>query len=176
MTPRDGILPKAQDLLLEAFAVSSLKDRAVLVLAGDGSHKQRFQQQAAALGLADCVRFEGVVADVAPYIHAADLGVLPSRFEGLPLAGIEFAVRGVPLVVSDIPALRVFDQEGTIRCRVSDAEDLARALRDAVEQEDELDRRARKSAASYGRRFDIDNTASEYNELYHRLSAERAGK
>lgn len=44
--------------------------------------------------------------DIADLLHISDIGVFPSLYEGLPLALIEMMAAGLPLIVSDIAALR----------------------------------------------------------------------
>jgi glycosyltransferase involved in cell wall biosynthesis len=51
------------------------------------------------------VRFPGTVTDVRLWLAAADLVVLPSRWEGLPLTLLEALAVGRPVVGSDIAGI-----------------------------------------------------------------------
>ena len=77
-----------------------------LVHAGDGPAAGLFHKTLRNLGLGEVVDARGAVPHdaVAGLLDAADLLVLPSRFEGLGLAPLEAMARGVPVVVSDFPA------------------------------------------------------------------------
>jgi predicted dehydrogenase/glycosyltransferase involved in cell wall biosynthesis/NADPH:quinone reductase-like Zn-dependent oxidoreductase len=74
----------------------------VLLLVGSGEEQSRIEALVDALGLGDHVRFLGHRADVADLMAIADLFVLPSLFEGLPLAVLEAMSLGVPVVATRI--------------------------------------------------------------------------
>ena len=60
------------------------------------------QEQAAASELGDAVMFLGHRDDVPDLLSAASLFVLPSRFEGLPLALLEAMSLALPIVATRI--------------------------------------------------------------------------
>jgi glycosyltransferase involved in cell wall biosynthesis len=67
----------------------------------------------AASGLGARLRRLGYRADVADVLAAADVFVLPSHFEGLPMSVIEAMLTGLPVVATDIrgPREQVVDGE-----------------------------------------------------------------
>ncbi|ALO02917.1 glycosyl transferase family 1 [Lactiplantibacillus paraplantarum] len=73
----------------------------VLLLAGEGDLLETVQEQVASLGLADSVKFLGLRKDIPQLMSAADVFVLPSLFEGLPVVGVEAQTSGLPCVFSD---------------------------------------------------------------------------
>jgi glycosyltransferase involved in cell wall biosynthesis len=103
---------KGVDLLIRAFPdVRAAIPDATLTLVGGGDELEPNKRLAAGLGLGDSISFVGVVANSAPYIRRADVIVLPSRREGLPIVALESfalerplvatAVGGTPSVVRD---------------------------------------------------------------------------
>ncbi len=72
------------------------------LLVGDGPERGEMQALADALGLAHCVRFLGERNDVADLLAAADVFVLPSLFEGLPLVVLEAMALGLAVVATNI--------------------------------------------------------------------------
>jgi glycosyltransferase involved in cell wall biosynthesis len=74
-------------------------------LVGDGAYRRRMEALARASGLGDRVRFTGFVADPRPLMQAADLVVLPSRSEGMPMALLEAAACAKPVVAYRIPSV-----------------------------------------------------------------------
>ncbi|NSL43533.1 glycosyltransferase, partial [Streptomyces sp. 8P21H-1] len=86
---------KGQDVLLEAWhEVTRQVPDARLVLVGDGPDAGTLRARAPG-----SVLFAGAVADPAPWYRAADLVVLPSRWEGMALAPLEAMACGRPVVV-----------------------------------------------------------------------------
>jgi glycosyltransferase involved in cell wall biosynthesis len=80
----------------------------VWLIVGDGDKRDEMATEATRMGVFDQMRFAGWVEhrEVNRYINLADLSVLPSETEGLPLAYLESMACGVPVVASDIPAAR----------------------------------------------------------------------
>jgi glycosyltransferase involved in cell wall biosynthesis len=73
-----------------------------LLLIGDGPLRAAIERRAAELGLSEHVVFAGLRADVPRVLlGAVDVFVLPSLYEGLPLAGLEAQAAGLPCVLSD---------------------------------------------------------------------------
>ena len=102
---------KAHAGLFEAFTLLSRKyPRARLRLVGDGPCRVQLEQLAAKLGIAERVEFLGSRSEESTLgeIATADLLVLPSLMEGLPVVLIEAMALGVPVVaprVAGIPEL-----------------------------------------------------------------------
>lgn len=91
---------KGQDVLLRAWR--RMPDAgARLVLVGDGPDRDGLEE-AAPPG----VLFTGSCEDVRPWIRAADVLVLPSRWEGMALAPLEAMACGRPVVVTDVNGAR----------------------------------------------------------------------
>jgi glycosyltransferase involved in cell wall biosynthesis len=93
---------KGQDLLMKTLARPEWRDRPIeLNFFGTGPDEQVLRRLASTLQM-DNVKFRGHVADVGSIWEEHHLLLLPSRFEGLPLALIESMWCGRPQVVTDI--------------------------------------------------------------------------
>ncbi len=116
-TPRRLVQRMGIDKLLEALVVVKQQVPEVwLAIAGKGAQREALEQQAAALGLTDQVRFLGYVpdADLPICYQAADLTVVPSQsLEGFGLVLLESLACGTPVLstpVGGMPeVLRPFD-------------------------------------------------------------------
>ena len=87
-----------------AAAMRDVPD-AELWVAGERLESDRGDDMAAMLraaGLGDRLRLPGYRADVAAVLAAADIFVLPSYFEGLPMSVIEAMLTGLPVVATAI--------------------------------------------------------------------------
>ncbi|MFD8723595.1 glycosyltransferase [Streptomyces sp. NPDC059629] len=93
---------KGQDLLLRAWPeVLRRVPTARLALVGDGPDRDALCRLAP-----DSVEFVGAVDDARPWYRAADLVVLPSRWEGMALAPLEAMACGRPVLVTDVDGAR----------------------------------------------------------------------
>lgn len=73
-----------------------------LLLIGDGDLRDQEQAHAARLGLAEHVHFLGNRHDVPDLLAASDSFVLPSLWEGLPMALIEAMASGLPIIATAV--------------------------------------------------------------------------
>lgn len=97
---------KGIDLLIDAFAgIAGEVPRAHLVIVGEGPDRALFQQQAAASGFGDRIRFEGFQPAPQRYMLAADIMVLPSRREPFGLVLAEARACGTAIVASDVDGI-----------------------------------------------------------------------
>src|SRR5262249_18849014 len=74
-----------------------------LTILGGGPLLAELQKQAQSLNLDQRVQFAGPVSDPFPRLHAADLFVFPSRFEGFGMALAEAMACRLPAVSFDCP-------------------------------------------------------------------------
>jgi predicted O-linked N-acetylglucosamine transferase (SPINDLY family) len=80
--------------------------RVHFVWAGEGELRSDLERAIEKLGLEDCVHLLGHRWDTADWYDAADIFVLPSELEGMPLAIMEAMAKGLPVIstaVSGIP-------------------------------------------------------------------------
>ena len=125
---------KGQRELIQALARLERRD-AVVLLAGEdlesgGAYRRELEQEAADLGVAERVRFLGYRDDIPALLEAADVFVLPSWVEGLPLGVLDAMARGKPVVagaVGGTPEL-VADGETGLLVPPRDVDALVRAL------------------------------------------------
>lgn len=93
---------KNHEYLLEAFAAMRRRvDNAKLLLVGEGVLFDRVREKAVSLGLENDVIFYGASFNVGALMQAMDIFALPSRFEGLPVVGVEAQTAGLPVLFSD---------------------------------------------------------------------------
>lgn len=92
---------KNQDFLLDVFhEVIKYRPDSNLLLVGDGPDRKVLEDKAKRLGLSDYILFYGMTTHVECLYSAMDAFVMPSRFEGLPVTGIEAQVSGLPCLFS----------------------------------------------------------------------------
>jgi len=98
-----GRLTAAKDFsnLLRAFAYAQSRRPARLLILGEGEERLKLEQLAGDLGIRDAVEMPGFAENPYVYMAKADLFVLSSAWEGLPVALLEAMALGVPVVSTD---------------------------------------------------------------------------
>lgn len=92
---------KNHDFLINVFYEVQKRDKtAVLLLIGEGELEDSIKEKVKRLGIANKVIFLGTTDKVEDYLQAMDVFVLPSRFEGLPVVGIEAQASGTRCIFS----------------------------------------------------------------------------
>ena len=93
---------KNQSFILDIVNVLKKSNHNIkLLLLGDGPLKDFYKSKVKQLGLEDTILFLGVKANVQDYLFAADCYLMPSLYEGLPVAGIEAECSGLPCFFSN---------------------------------------------------------------------------
>ncbi len=160
---------KANHLTIEALR--SLPEF-TLVLVGDGPEKASLQSLARQYGVAERVRYLGVVAheNLAPIYSAADALVLASSREGWPNVLLEAMACGTPVIASDIwgnPEVVTAPEAGCLMAsRTSDG--VVTAVRKLF-----ADPPKRSATRQYAERYGWQDTSSAQRTLFERVVRRR---
>jgi glycosyltransferase involved in cell wall biosynthesis len=166
---RGAPMPKAHDVVIEAFAQGGFARSSELVFVGDGPKRADLEARARELGIESSIHFCGVVSEPVKYILAADLVLMPSLYEGLPLVAAEAACAGAPMVVSDIEPLREFVSKATAVCRPGEVSSLIGSIQYGLDHCEEMWQEGEKLVPMFQERFDIRRVANRYFDLYECL-------
>ena len=146
---------------------------AIFVIAGEGPERATLEARASALGIAHRVRFLGHRRDVPPLLAIADLFVLPSLWEGLPLSVLEAMAAGVPVVATRIGGTDelVRDGETGTLAPPENGPALAEAIRAALYDRERVLRMAAAARALVEREHSSAVMVSATSALYEELLA-----
>lgn len=116
--------------LLRAFASIANNYRDVhLAIIGEGSEEARLRATASDLGVADRLHLLGWRTRARRYVKAFDIWTMPSLREGLGLALLEGMAGHLPIIASDIPAMRpLIDGAGGLAVPPGKESELAQAM------------------------------------------------
>lgn len=163
---------KGLDVLLEAMpAVVAARPRARLVVAGrPGLHTPVLEETVARCGLGDRVVFLGLRHDVPDLLSAADLFVLPSRWEGMGGVLLEAMALEAPIVASDLPTLReALPDEGYARFTPLERPGpMAEAMLATLADPDDAASRATRSRQRFVDHFTVERVAEAMRAFYSR--------
>ena len=147
-------------------------------IAGDGA-VQAACARAAELGLADRVDFPGWVdgAEVARLVASADILVLPSFIENLPLSIIEGMASGLAVVATPVGAVEdiICDGETVLLVQPGDVDGLASVLRRLVGDAALRARLGAAASAFHRERLDLEPFAESIADLWTAAAHEAGG-
>lgn len=155
---------KGLDVLLEA--VPALGD-VVLAVAGDGPLRSELQARATGLP----VRFLGRRTDLADLYAAADIVVLPSRWEGRPLTAMEVLRAGRPLVATAVGGVPELVQDGAVLVPARDPAALSAALQRLLQDPAAARRLAERGAQIAATWPDEAAVVAQCSDLYGQVLA-----
>ena len=161
---------KNQDLLIRAFAKTNYKDWKLIIL-GEGKKKDDYIKLINQLGLSNHVMLLGNVEDVWNYYNKARIFAFTSRFEGFPNALTEAMYFGLPCISTDCPSgpsELINDGVNGFLIPIEDQDLLEQKLQ-ALMENDMLRNELGQQAMLNTDRFDVDQIASEWEELIYNL-------
>lgn len=180
--PDIAALPGTKILMVSAFrpqkdqlslvkAMQYLPETYSLFLAGGAElpeHRILMAQcrdTAASLGVEDRVFFLGIRRDVPELLAAADIIVLSTHHEGMPLSLLEAMASGKPVLASDVKGVREFAASQEALFPEGDAKKIADKI-SFVTKNHEISRLIKIGGSERAGQFDIALTASAYRKLY----------
>ncbi len=172
---------KGHRYLIEALALLTNRDRKVhIAIAGRGELAETLRVQARALGVADRLHLLGFRSDIPDLLAAAEVFVLPSLSEGLPMALLEAMFARRPIVASDVGALRaaLAGGEAGLLVQPGDPQVLAGALDRLLANPADAQVLAERAARRAAMEYDSEVMAARYACVYKRALQEptpRAG-
>ena len=159
---------KNPDLLLEAWSRCE-RSQAHLVFVGDGPLRADLEQRNSRVPSTRRVSFTGAVPEVASFVRAMDLLVLPSQAEGISNSMLEAMACGLPVVATDVGGARdVLGGEGKAGLVVPAGSSAAlaeaiTALTDSPALRREIGAAARTVIED---RYDMKRVVAQYLSLY----------
>lgn len=137
---------------------------------GDGELRAELEALADGYGLSDVIHFLGRRENVFELLSQANLMVLPSLYEGLPINIIEGMDAGLPVIATDIPGTRELVIHGETGWLVPPRDPAALAeMIQKVFVEPQQTEKIRRKAKETSVRYSMEETASRYEELYSNL-------
>lgn len=139
-----------------------------LFLVGEGNSRIDCQSMANELGVDSRVHFMGNRSDIPQLINSADVAILSSHWEGMPLSAIEAMATRRPLVASNVDGIYETVFDAGILFEHENANDLASKIISLFADKllyNEVAEKCYRRALKY----DISNMAKAYEECYNTL-------
>ncbi len=168
--------PKGLDVLIEALGEMTEREGVqLLVIGGDDRSRAevaRLRRVAERAGVGDLVRFVGSITheQIGTYYNAADVVVMPSRYESFGLVAAEAMASGVPVVASRVGGLVSTVADGLTGYLIPwRSPDLFARQLDRLLGDDALRERMGERAAEAMRVYDWSSVATQLIDLYAHL-------
>ena len=177
--PQDGILigavgrlekEKGFDVLIKAFKSMPDMDIKNLVIIGEGSLNDEFDQLINSYHLSDKVMMVGAKDNIPDWLSAFDIFVQPSRGEGFGLSILEAMSVGLPVIASDvggIPALLDNGKAGLLVHPESIDELVAAIYTLSIDKD--LRQKYSSEATKRAQDYSASKMTDEYNQIYQSL-------
>ncbi|HEX3434326.1 MAG TPA: glycosyltransferase family 4 protein [Solirubrobacteraceae bacterium] len=144
-----------------------------LLVVGNGD-RDRYEQLAEGLGVADAVHWIGVSRDVAPLYQLADALVFPTSYEAFPLVALEAAASGLPILATPVNGIRELVSDGRNGFLIdADAADIAARLRQ-LSDDRALRERLGAAARAAALEYSWARMVQRHEALYESLAASAA--
>jgi glycosyltransferase involved in cell wall biosynthesis len=147
------------------------------VWVGDGLMRKIFEEQAQRLGIAGYVNLEGWRDDVADCLQGFDIFVMPSKFEGMPLALMEAMAAGLCCCVSDVDGMTEMIEHGLsgYLCATGDLRNWCEQLEALVVRPETRVTMGNRAQMVARRRFSIENMARNTAKIYEEVVSLQTG-
>jgi glycosyltransferase involved in cell wall biosynthesis len=160
---------KGVGVLLEAFHfVLMHHPNAKLLIAGDGSEREKLRRTAECLGLNGSVQFLGTRSDIPEVLATCDVIALPSLHEGLPMALLEAMAARKPVIATNVGAIPEVIKNGRSGILVPPgrADLLAKALSVLIGDQDKRHGMGAEAFKTVQESYSFNEMLQKYEALY----------
>lgn len=159
---------KGHKVLINALAASGVAGVGLVFAGPTAGRADELERLAQQLGIGERLRILGRVDDavLAGLYRDAKLLCMPSLGEGFGLPVLEAMAAGLPVVASDLPAIREVAGDAAVLVAPGDAEALASAISDVI-GEQQLSATLRQNGRKRASAFTWDATAEATVRAYH---------
>jgi glycosyltransferase involved in cell wall biosynthesis len=162
---------KNHTLLFKAFRLALLSRPDLrLWMVGDGSERKALEQLASELNILSQVTFWGQQMDVAPFFSAADVFIMSSMSEGLPMSVLQAFSLGIPAIVTDVGGMAeiVRLSQGGLSVPEADALNMSAAILTLSESDADRKQLSVNSEKAFYNRFMLERMVDAYSAVYQR--------
>jgi glycosyltransferase involved in cell wall biosynthesis len=162
---------KGFDILLKAFRTITEKMDARLIILGEGPENEELSRLADNLAITEKVSFVGFQKNPYKFISKADIFVLSSRYEGLPMVILEAMACGRPVVSTDCksgPRELLDNGKHGVLVPTEDIDALSSAILKLL-RDKALRERFSVSGKQQVKDFDAKKIVSKYEEMIYKV-------
>ncbi len=155
-------------LMLAAFHRAHQKQANIrLIVLGDGGLRRELEDRCKSLALEGCVNLRGVTDDVEDHLHRAQVFLMSSDYEGLPVSVLEAMAAGLPIISTKAGGVvDVVENRGNgLLVDVGDEDGLAAAI-ERLARDPQLRAAFSQRSLQLAQKYSIEACAEGYLKLY----------
>lgn len=138
-----------------------------LYLIGNGELRQEIEQEVRNLKLSQKVEFLGNIDECFDILNQADMFVMPSKWEGMPITIIEAMGTGLPIVASNVGGISNMIENGLDGYVVDNKEEFIKNI-DMLYNNKALREKVGREAEKKSKKFSCALMTNEYIKLYNK--------
>lgn len=159
-------------------ALQKIGYKGPIVMAGDTEQLPQYTKELKEIGKGLDLNFIGFISDKATLmslVRKAKLFAFPSELEGMSMMLLEVGSLNTPILASDIPQNQaVFTEKDVLFFKTQNVDDLAEKFQWAMENQEELKKKASLAYSKVINDFSSDQVARQYANLYNQVMGVRA--
>lgn len=159
---------KNHKLLIDAFAeIVKINTNINLTILGDGELRSNLEDQIRQYSLEDKIELKGIVKDVAKELNNADVYVITSNYEGLPLSVLEAMACGLPIIATRAGGIVdiVKNNKNGILIDINNKKQLINAM-DILINNENLRNKMGTESYEFSKEYTIKSMTNKYEKLY----------
>lgn len=158
---------KAPDAFVEIARKLAAESDLFFVMTGDGPERKRVLELIRKHRLAGRIYAPGFVEDALPLMRAADIVVLPSRIDGMPLAVLEAQALAKPVVASRVGSLPAMIEDGEtgFLCPIGNTDAFCRRILELARGRALRERMGRAGRRRAIERYGAERMIAHYDEV-----------
>lgn len=149
-------------------ALQYLPDNIILLLIGSGENKDGCIALSKNLGLDKRIKFLGRRRDVASIIKVADICILSTHYEGLPVSILEYFCAGKPVIATNVDGVREMFEDESLLSAHHDPVDLSEKIINLYTDTKKMEMQA---ISNYSKieTYSLENMSGKYLRMYESL-------
>lgn len=169
---------KGLDIFIDQISKMDRKiiENIEVLIYGDGEEKQNLIEKVEFLDLSKCILFFDFDKNIIEKIKNADIMIMPSRYEGLPLAMLESMSVSTPVAIHNVGCISEFISHG-INGWIIDLEsefyNWEKYILDLLSNKYDILRISKNAYNTYKSRFTLENMCFEYFDLYRSMISKK---
>jgi len=166
LSPEKGV-----NFLISSFSKFNKETDCQLIIIANGSERKRIVQLIKECQISKSTLLIRKADDIASYLNASDLFVLPSRFEGLSNSLLEAMACELPVISTSVGGSVDIIKDGVngLLVDIDNEDHLIQAISKVLKDSSLANNLGKNARQTIIERCDLDKIAEEYLELYRKL-------